>query len=422
MVLDSLRADFLELCNSQGEHLPHAFRALRSLTSPCRHSTCGSIGSLPMRTDLLTGRLAFLDERWAGPTSADSVWTQLVSAKGVHTTLVTDNYVLFLPDKHLGFHTFFDDCHFIRGAGSDRHALTKPRWRSTGRTAQAKMLEEQSIANLEGWRTSGSAPHARLFEAAENTLRNEVRNGRDFLLWVDSFSPHEPWIEPEDLEADLPSVPILPESGLATSYLPQELEELKRRYARRIATLDFSMASFVAALAPLVRAGDVGLALISDHGYLFGEYGLVGKPKDHPPTPPLYDVVTWTSPHFSSLYDSPEGVQPHTLGRILAAAVANLGDYHPTSMPACPGWHVVGRNGPTVHHLALVAEKQQAVLFRDDAYEPIRWYDRSQLDARIPWSDQPYRSSKSPNCDWAGLLPNRPWIANFQKSLNPVLN
>src|SRR5262245_9489262 len=90
IVLDTLRADALAWIDTP------AVAQLRARGQPLC-ARCGSFPTLPMRTDLLTGHLAFLQRRWAHPLPDEPVLTCVLAAAGVRTELVTDNYVMMLP-------------------------------------------------------------------------------------------------------------------------------------------------------------------------------------------------------------------------------------------------------------------------------------------------------------------------------------
>jgi len=418
LVIDSLRADFQRVCASEGISPLASFQRLQAMTSPLPYAKCGSVGSLPMRTDILTGKLAFLDRRWAAPLDSDRVWTQELAQSGVRTSLVTDNYILLLREIGGCLDDFFDRCIFVGGAGSDS-------WRSSDDThlrngvADPSTLETRCVANVNGWHSAGGPPYARLFQSAEHLLRADLNSGDRFLLWIDSFSPHEPWIEPPDLrDCSLLGIPILPRSGLASRYTSVEIRELRHRYAKRIEALDGAMASFCDLLTSTLRGGDVALLVISDHGFLFGEYGFIGKPKEWPPVPELYDIVAWASPHLSFLRSPPISIQPHRLCAKLASVLGSTTCNFRTEAHPAFEWQLIGRNGPEVRHLVLADTQEQAVMWRDDVYEPVRWYKRAALASTSAWPDAPYRRQSG---SWLGLQKlratyNGPWLAHFQKS------
>lgn len=418
LVIDSLRADFQRVCASEGIPPLASFQRLQAITSPLPYAKCGSVGSLPMRTDLLTGKLAFLDRRWAAPLDTDRLWTRELARSGVRTTLVTDNYILLLREIRGCLDDFFGRCVFVRGAGSDSWRASDEIQLPTGE-AGPSILEARCVANVNAWQSAGGPPYDRLFQSAERTLLAELNSGDRFLLWIDSFSPHEPWIEPLDLRNCSPlGIPILPRSGLASRYDSVEIRELRHRYAKRIEALDGAMASFCELLMSTLRGGDVALLVISDHGFLFGEYGFIGKPKEWPPVPELYDIVAWASPHFSFVGRPPISIQPHRLCAELAGVLGSTTrDFRREADPVSE-WQLIGRNGPKVRHLVLTDTREQGVIWRDDVYEPVRWYKRAALDRTSAWPDVPYRGQSGP---WLGLQKlrttyNGPWLTHFQKS------
>src|SRR5206468_1072909 len=90
VIFDTLRRDFLNAGLS-------SFDRLARRTRPLERFVCGSFPTVPMRTDLLTGKLSFLRSRWATPAPEDDVLTHKLRAVGIRSVLVTDNYVTTTP-------------------------------------------------------------------------------------------------------------------------------------------------------------------------------------------------------------------------------------------------------------------------------------------------------------------------------------
>src|SRR5947208_813664 len=96
LIIDTLRADFESLLHASSAELTN-FRRLRRLCDSFPRTSCGSFPTGPMRTDLLTGRLAFLDAEWALPDPNEKTLPRLLAEHDVWTSLISDNYVAVLP-------------------------------------------------------------------------------------------------------------------------------------------------------------------------------------------------------------------------------------------------------------------------------------------------------------------------------------
>src|SRR5207237_408400 len=154
----------------------------------------------------------------------------------------------------------------------------------------------------------------------------------------------------------------------------------KAQYLRRIADVDAEIGALVDSLEYLLQTGDVALAVLSDHGFLFGEYGFVGKPANTPLPPQLFEIVCWLSSHFGPfLAGDTAAIQPHILHRMIRQIFA-VGD----SPPAQQSLHVFGRNSPRSAYISAATEDDiyigSKVDGRDATFSTI---NRLGLDPRV---------------------------------------
>lgn len=379
IVLDTLRADFESLVAAE---LPN-LRRLRQLCGLFPTARCGSFPTGPMRTDLLTGRLAFLDGEWALPRVGETTLPRVLSESGVRTTLVTDNYVAVVPRLGGMLIDEFDSIDFIRGAGSDPW-MTPPYdlWPSKnkldGRPPTRSLgFEVQYLANMRGWAAIGGPPTRRLVESATRALSALVGYER-FLLWIDSFGCHEPWA-PFDDARSLPDLPLFPGYVEADRFPPEALATWRRHYTARIEEVDGELTPFVDQLEGVTRGGDVAIAVLSDHGFLFGDFRFVGKAPNTPLPPPLHEMVCWLSTHFEHAV-STESIQPHTLH----AAIRSLFAVAPAPVPVSP-LHIFGRNSPRSAYIAAASEENLYVGAKTgDGGATFRAIQRAALDPSLP--------------------------------------
>jgi len=135
--------------------------------------------------------------------------------------------------------------------------------------------------------------------------------------------------------------------------------------------------------------------------------------------PEVYDVVTWASPHLRFEQGAPNGTQPHLLGGPLARSLGLAGrdPWNETAPPSA--WSAIGRNGPEVRHLVLANTDEQAVMFRDHVYQPIRWYNRAELVPHDSWSNLAFSTHSRSGVNLCDIisLGDKPWLACFEKTL-----
>lgn len=353
IVLDTFRADYGALAGPA--ELPNLGR-LRRLCGVFPRARCGSFPTGPMRTDLLTGRLSFLDDNWAKPAAGEMTLPRKLREAGFWSTLVADTYVAVIPRIGGTLLDEFDSVDFIRGAGSDPWMTPAAELRAQARQKAERRLtrsidfEVQYLANVAAWRAAGGPPARRLFEAAARASETLAGHSR-FLLWVDAFAGHEPWCVPD--RHDLPAMPLFPAYVESDMFPPAFLDDWKRQYGAALRDFDTEIGTFVDALQHLMEGGDVALAVVSDHGFLFGEYGFVGKPPNTPLPPELHDAVCWLSQHFLSATDGATTMQPHRLHE----AICRLLEIPPNGSQS-PNLHVFGRNSPRSAYIGAATEEE----------------------------------------------------------------
>jgi nucleoside phosphorylase len=352
IIVDTLRTDFFELAGK----LPN-FQRLRDLCSIFPGARCGSFPTGPMRTDLLTGRLSFLDERWAVPERNEVTLTRALRDAGVRTTLVTDNYVAVCPQIGGMLLPEFDSFDFIRGAGSDpwqtpsASLCALPREVPGRPPSRSVDFEIQYMANVAAWQEAGGPPTSRLFVSAAKQLALMQQHER-FLVWVDSFGCHEPWdTEVSENPSALPELPLFPGYVEKGRFDEKHINTWRTQYIQRIRNLDLEFGRIIDEVERHVASGQVALAVLSDHGFLFGEYGFVGKPANTPLPPELHEIICWLSPHFeATMPRNGSELQPHTIHGMIRHLFGLE-----TCGPPDPGLHVFGRNSPRSDYLAATA-------------------------------------------------------------------
>lgn len=422
LILDTLRADYDAICREHGISLHHLPR-LRSLCSAALPARCGSFPTGPMRTDLLTGRLAFLSGNWALPQPGEETLVGRCRKQGFWTTLVTDNYVATVPRLGGMLLDEFDTVDFIRGAGSDpwttpsADLLIAAQEMARVRPTRSALFEAQFIANSRRW-PGGRPPFERVFEAAGEHLRELVRHER-FLLWVDTFACHEPWVSLSDLDTGgfFPEEPLFPgyvEEGL---YSRPHLTTLRARFAHRVGETDRALGPLVSELESAVSSGDIGLIVLSDHGFLFGEFGFVGKPATTPLPPELHEILCWLSGHFARPALPSLGMQPHLLHWLMRDALGIDGEMVPGSEI-----HLFARNSPRSNYLTAATQDDLYVLEKGlaDSGVELRTIRRSEADPSRPLASQGGSSIPNPVRDSIRAVladGTSPWLLPFCRAV-----
>jgi arylsulfatase A-like enzyme len=125
---------------------------------------------------------------------------------------------------------------------------------------------------------------ARVFRTAMRWLEENAANA-PFLLWVDSFDPHEPW-DPPSAYADR----YYPYEGIDFIYpnnqdaTPEERERIKALYWGEVTFVDKWVGAFLNKVDELGLWQDTVVVMTSDHGTQLLDHGRFGKGSDelHP--------------------------------------------------------------------------------------------------------------------------------------------
>jgi arylsulfatase A-like enzyme len=254
-----------------------------------------SYPTVPNRTDLYTGRFGFCYRGWQPLDASDVILPEILKRHGYTTAMIFDTPPL--AHNSYNFTRGYDAWDWIRGQMGDRY-ITDPHV-STPMTA-----DKHKIRNLNGTRIYLRNQRDRLHEAdylAPRTLtraaqwleRNADQDG--FLLWVDTWDPHEPFDPPPHYLAlyDEPGYDgqhiIFPQYGHCDYMTPEELNHVRALYAGEVTMCDTWVGYLLDTVARLGLLDDTLILYMSDHGHLFGDHGLEGKPGGQLGT--LYEVT-----------------------------------------------------------------------------------------------------------------------------------
>jgi arylsulfatase A-like enzyme len=282
IVCDTFRRDFLGCYGNDSIDTRHidAF-AETSLVFDRAYSA--SFPTVPHRRDLLTGRFTFTYTPWAALSPDETVLADVLSKSGLTTMMVCD--CPHILEDGYNYDRGFDAFEWIRGQETDRWK-THPR--DIKHPAQESKIRAASDYFLRHRRSTAHRRHEKdtfvaltMTEASE-WLEHNYDQG-EFFLYVDAFDPHEPWDAPKwYVEKYDPGyagqVSDYPKYAFADEFLTKdELKHVRALYAGEVTLVD----RWVGRL--LDKIGDLGLfdntvvIFTTDHGFLHGEHGIVGK-------------------------------------------------------------------------------------------------------------------------------------------------
>ncbi|NOZ24124.1 MAG: sulfatase-like hydrolase/transferase [Planctomycetes bacterium] len=299
IVLDTLRQD---VCGCYGSSLgaTPTIDALAKESAKLTHCLPASFPTGPMRKDLHFGRYTFPYHSWRTPVGEEEVSIgQVASKEGYRVGMVSDVRNSQFPYRIEDYNLV--DCRTYTPE-------TMPDWRKMKLPAKASKLRTpvQRLKTLLAHRASFNSEEehccARVFREAHRWIEEKGHGKKPFLLFVDSFDPHEPWNAPQcyvDLfdpgyKGDALFEPAYARADFATA---REIRHMKALYAAKVALVDKWLGYFLEGVRRMGLWNDTAILLTSDHGFYHGEHGLIGKmelsKKDSRPTRrwPLYDTI-----------------------------------------------------------------------------------------------------------------------------------
>lgn len=243
----------------------------------------GSFPTIPNRLDIMSGRFSFLDHEWC-PLPADTVTLQqILSASGIVTQMIADNP--HLVEMGFNYCRGFDGWEWIRGQETDQWKTSPKDVRlpaDSHKLRSPDFILRSHLRNTAGWRTEEDRFVARSIKAACQWLEDNQDHDR-FFMHIDLFDPHEPWDAPKtyvdmyDPDYRGQEVTYPHYDFWKNSLTEDELKHARALYMAESTLVDHWFGVLLDKIDELGLTEDTAVIFVSDHGYLFGEHGLVGK-------------------------------------------------------------------------------------------------------------------------------------------------
>jgi arylsulfatase A-like enzyme len=242
----------------------------------------GSFPTVPNRLDIMSGRFSCIEYAWQRLPADVLTFQEIMSASGVVTQMIADTPHIL--GEGFNYCRGFDGWTWVRGQETDR-------WKTWPRdvalpAAPHKLRNPEGIKthyrNTAWWGAEEDRFVARTVRSACRWLERN-RDQEQFFLYVDTFDPHEPWDAPQhyvdlydpDYAGENPNYPVY---GFWEEYLSRrELEHITAQYRAEATMVDHWFGVLLDKLDELGLAEDTVVVFTTDHGYLFGEHGIVGK-------------------------------------------------------------------------------------------------------------------------------------------------
>lgn len=252
-----------------------------------------SYPTVPCRYDLFSGRFGFTSRGWQPLEPEDVVLSELAGERGLTSMMIFDTPMLATDSYN--YTRGFAGWDFVRGQHGDRYIVDPYQVTLPAKAHKVKSGTAPYLRNIMYRRGEEDWMCAQTCTRAMDWLeRNRTRD--DFVLWIDMWDPHEPFDAPDDLlgrYAD-PAFSgdriIYPRYGRADYMTGSERDFVRASYAALAALVDRWTGRLLDKLAEVGLAENTLVVFLSDHGHLFGDHTLQGKPSG--PLGKLYEVTT----------------------------------------------------------------------------------------------------------------------------------
>ncbi len=255
----------------------------------------GSYPTVPARYDLFTGRFGFPTQGWQPLDPEDVVLAEMVKSAGYTPAMIFDTPMLGTDSYN--FMRGFAGWDFVRGQHGDRYVVDPIETTLPAAGYKLKNIEA-THRYLRNTAFRESADDWMCAQTAARTVDwlDRNRSREDFVLWVDMWDPHEPFDAPADDLARYADPAfhgdqvIYPHYGRPEFMNEEERNHVRALYAGLVATVDRSVGAIMTAIDDLGLRKNTMVMFLSDHGHLFGDHDLQGKPTG--PLGKLYEVTT----------------------------------------------------------------------------------------------------------------------------------
>ena len=262
----------------------------------------GSFPTVPNRHEVFTGRAVFTYAEWAPLPSTEIVLSETLKNAGYVTMLIADTPHIL--QNGANYDRGFSGFDWIRGQENDRlrtdpRDVTLPAAKEKLRGPDRALT--QHLRNTSTWRQEADRFAPTTFSRAAQWLERNHENG-PFFLHVDTFDPHEPWDPPEcyvdkydpGYSGDKVTYPIY---GYWRDFMSApELRHSHACYCGEVSMVDHWLGVILDTMDRLDLWQTTALLFLSDHGFYFGEHGIIGKSiieEKGPASPhPLFPEVT----------------------------------------------------------------------------------------------------------------------------------
>lgn len=277
--LDQLRQESVQFTQMFGEGEP---------TIPTRRAYFTGERSFPWRYRFDTKGMWPTGRGWHKIPPEQPTIAEMLLQQGYQTGLISDNYHLFKPT--VNFTRGFLQYEFLRGYESDNYRGGVVSIDELARYVRNPDLVEhaslvQYLLNVRERKREEDWLTAQTFTRATAWLRDHQHAAtQPFFLFVDSFSPHEPWDPPRQYlkpylsDPEFNGIEFIYPIGLTAKDLTEpEQRHVRELYLAYLTFVDRWIGHFLNTLAETGLDQDTIVMVVSDHGTELMDHGQFSK-------------------------------------------------------------------------------------------------------------------------------------------------
>ena len=288
IIADTTRADHLGAYGNKRVKTPGLDR-LAAEGVVFENCYADGLPTIPCRRVYHTGRSILHEKQnWWRPLEPEDITLSetFLRAGGATTGFLADTYHYFAPN--MNFHRGYSSWQWIRGQEGDRY-ISGPRDAfDPSKHVPAHMLNTayeralvQYMMNTSTRKGEEDYFCAQTCRAAMDWLERNARQ-KPFVLWVDTFDPHEPWDAPPRFQKmyreDYGFERYLFGYGVRNADIrPSDYPLLRDLYAAEVSFVDHWIGRLVDTIDRLGLRDDTVVLFSTDHGTHLGEQGCVQK-------------------------------------------------------------------------------------------------------------------------------------------------
>ncbi|MFQ6042529.1 MAG: sulfatase [Candidatus Poribacteria bacterium] len=286
IIADTWRADYLGCYGNDWIQTPNLDQ-LAAEGAVFTNCYADGLPTIPARRVYFTGKSILpMENGWRPLYPHDVTIAEALQKQGFTTGFIADTYHYFKPN--LNFHKGFNSWEWIRGQENDQ-------WQSGPKAnfdPQKHIPEHlwnenygrlmlQYLMNTQDRQTEEDYFCAQSFRSGMRWLERNV-DQKPFMLWIDTFDPHEPWDAPKRFQKmyydNYPCERFLFGYGVRRQDIrPDDIPAIKGLYAAEVTFVDRWIGRFLEKVQDLGLFDDTIIVFSTDHGTHLGELGCVQK-------------------------------------------------------------------------------------------------------------------------------------------------